>query len=108
MKETSMLERFMGVEIPLLAGGIGVSIDPMSTYQACQVREAVKVTKSVIIITLSQRLLLHFLFYMYSGLIRPEMQRIFSFIVTPWVILVKIIISILTFSRGKIFESYLE
>ena len=44
MKETSMLEGFMGVEIPLLAGGIGVSIDPMSTYQACQVREAVKVT----------------------------------------------------------------
>ena len=45
MKETSMLEGFMEVEIPLLAGGIGVSIDPMSTYQACQVREAVKVTK---------------------------------------------------------------
>ena len=64
MKETSMLERFMGVEIPLLAGGIGDSLALMSTYQASQAREAVKVTKkSVKIITLTQRLLLHFLFY---------------------------------------------
>ena len=37
MKETSTLERFMGIKIRLLAGGTGVSLVLMSTYQACQV-----------------------------------------------------------------------
>ena len=37
MKQTSIVERFFGIKICLLAGGIGVCPARMSTYQACQV-----------------------------------------------------------------------